>query len=213
MFGNQPLFNLFHVLKNGIRTCDLCGSCAVVYQLLVILLLATGIWGFPVVTVHVKFITLMIFYLPYMRKADIFSHTWPDESSYAKCVRHWETLHEFLQCYYWRYDHSAKLFFWYVAKMYVLKVCVRMCSYFSSIVVSIVILLDFPDDLIPNCIANFKTNFRQREHKQQEKLEEFWSSVRFARTIRANYQSQVSEVFHFFITNNDCIIPLISWQR
>lgn len=70
----------------------------------------------------------------------------------------------------------------------------------------------FPDNLIPNCIANFKTNFRQREHRQatQEKLEAFWSSVRFART---NYQSQVSEVFHFFITNNDCIIPLISWQR
>lgn len=76
MFGNQPLFNLFHVLKNGLRTCDLCGSCAVVYQLLVILLPATGIWGFPVVTVHVKFITPMIFYLPYLRKADIFSHTW-----------------------------------------------------------------------------------------------------------------------------------------
>ena len=76
MFGNQSLFNLFHVLKNGLRTCDLCGSYAVVYQLLVILLPATGIWGFPVVTVHVKFITPMIFYLPYLRKADIFSHTW-----------------------------------------------------------------------------------------------------------------------------------------
>lgn len=76
MFSNQSLFNLFHVLKNGLWTCDLCGSYAVVYQLLVILLPATAIWGFPVVTVNVKFITPMIFYLPYIRKADTFSHTW-----------------------------------------------------------------------------------------------------------------------------------------
>ena len=96
-----------------------------------------------------------------------------------------------------------------------MKECVRMRSYFSSIIVSLVILLDFPDDLTPNCIANSNTNFRQREHKQHKKS---WKSFgrRFvfsARTIRANYQSQVSEVLHFFITNNDCIIPLISWQR
>ena len=89
--------------------------------------------------------------------------------------------------------------------MYVLKVCVPMCSYFSSIVVSIVILLDFPDDLIPNCIANFKTNFRQLEHKQHKKS---WKSFGRRFVLRGQYALIINHKFlRCFISSSQIMIP------
>lgn len=101
-------------------------------------------------------------------------------------------------------------FFWYVAKMYVLKVCVPMCSYFSSIVVSIVILLDFPDDLIPNCIANFKTNFRQLVHKQHKKS---WKSFGRRFVLRGQYALIINHKFlRCFISSSQIMIPSYPWS-
>ena len=171
MFSNQSLFNLFHVLKNGLRTCDLCGSCAVVYQLLVILLPATGIWGFPVVTVHVKFITPMIFYLPYISKADIFSHTW----RWVIVCKVRQVLKDLTRIF-----TMLLLKVWSFCQVVFLIRRENVCT--ESLCAHVQLFLQhrrfhchfawfpwFPDNLIPNCIANFKTNFRQREHKQHRK--------------------------------------------